>query len=128
MKILENVNLSMIKFSIDGRDVSLDFIDMYELKPLSTLMCSHVFFLNTQNSFQDDEGFSCYIGEVRCTVIERSNIAAWFKENNYKFLNQAGDAYVSGATEFNCVHLESGEFMLDLICEDVKFTPGFFGV
>ncbi len=118
MSLLSDVNLGAVKFSIDGRNINLSFLDMYDLQPLIDLQCCGVCMLNMQNTFEDDEGFACYIGEVNCIVVERKHLKDWLQEHNYSFSGNTG-LYLPGNGDLKWLSLDSGEIVIDILCQDV---------
>ncbi|MFA0789278.1 hypothetical protein ACCI51_01900 [Microbulbifer echini] len=119
---MSDVNLDSVKFSVDGRDICLSFLDMYELQPLADIQCKSVSMFNMQNTFEEDEGFACYIGEVNCETVDRESLGSWLKENKFGFSGGNGKTYLPGEGDLKILSLYSGEITIEILCKDVIST------
>ncbi|WP_139281595.1 hypothetical protein [Vibrio aerogenes] len=122
MNLLSNVNLDGINFHPDGRTIELEFIDMDEGDSVGTIKCTQVFICHYQNTFEYDDGFACYVGEVECHEIISEDIVSLLEKHNYGFTGNSGGIYKPVEDSLFKLHLESGEILLDVICGDVEFN------
>ncbi|MGI9278036.1 MAG: hypothetical protein ACR2PX_00140 [Endozoicomonas sp.] len=85
MELFSNVNIDEVIFSSDGKRVTLKFIDMNEGEPAGVIQCSSVLSFNYQNTFDDNDGFAAYVGEVTCLRVDPENISSFLSKMNFKF-------------------------------------------
>jgi hypothetical protein len=114
--IIENINLGSFKVSLNGKDFEFELLDMNFGKHYGTLKCKNVYYFEYQNTFEDDDGFACYLCEIYSFNLENSVAVSQLKEKNFRFLNQNNEICIPGSNVQNVV-LESGEVFIDLYCE-----------
>ncbi|MDO6528191.1 hypothetical protein Q4519_21225 [Motilimonas sp. 1_MG-2023] len=120
--IYSDVNLDSIKLLPDGRTIELIFLDMYKGLEIGKITCANVYSFCYQNTFEENEGLACYIGEVGYEVIKPDEYATFLELNNYSFLGRGGSTYEPKEAELYKLHLESGDVMLDVICGEFTNT------
>lgn len=119
MIVLSDVNLSDISFNKLGKGVELKFIDMHKGDFLSHIQCNAVYLFNYHNTFLEDEGFACYIAAVECTFIPSSLVPKILSEKNFGFMDVDGSIYKPSSKDLINLRLDSGDIVIDLVCEEV---------
>jgi hypothetical protein len=116
--LLEDVNLSEIQFTKDGKNIHFDFIDMYEGKPIASLICEDVLHLIYSNCFDDnDYGFACYVGEVTVqTFTLDKDIVQELHTMEYQFYDIGGNILVRH-NKLHIVEIEGGEVSIKVSCK-----------
>ncbi|MDR3490884.1 MAG: hypothetical protein P4M12_02430 [Gammaproteobacteria bacterium] len=119
MKILSDINLSNMSFNKLGRGVEFKFLDMQKGEPISNIQCNAVYLFNYHNTFSEDDGFACYIVEIECTLIPHDSVNKWLANNNFGFMDMNGGVYVPSKKDLIHLHIESGDIVIDLACEEI---------
>lgn len=118
--LLEDINLSELSFSDNGRTLTIEFINMFDGGPCAQLTAKGVVVCNYQNTFgHDDSALPAYVGEVTCQELREKEAASVLSGLGYGFLGSGGATYVSRLGYFH-IHIESGELIVDLVCEEFK--------
>lgn len=117
MNILKDINLDEIKFSPDGRDISINFLNMSDGSLENILECKSVYYFKFQNCFEVDDGFACYVGEVNYELIKNSELSDWLAKIQYGFYNNDRTPLIPTKTDLYSVHIEGGEIIIELVCE-----------
>jgi hypothetical protein len=131
--LLEDVNLADIHFYNDGKGIRIDFIDMYEGKPIAFMDCNKVLHFFYSNSFDDtDHGFACYVGEVTLqSFTSREDIVNVLNSMRYGFKksdiygNELGELESLLENELHQVSIDGGEISIRILC---KMFPSLFKV
>jgi len=126
--LLEDVNLADIYFYTDGKGMRIDFIDMYEGKPIAFMNCNNVLHFIYSNDFDDrSHGFACYVGEVTLqSFASYQDIAHAFNSMNYGFKRFDMDENELGfAKELHLVSIAGGEVSIQILC---KTLPSLYRV
>jgi len=117
MNLLSDVNLDAIHFSTDGKNITLSFLDMYELKPFMDIQCRNSYVFSFQNKFEEDDGFACYIGEVNCEELPRDRLPEWL--NSSSGLSSISNEKNLSGKKLKTLNLYSSEITINILCEEV---------
>ena len=135
-KILEDVNLSNISISKDGKEILFQFNRLQNDAARVEVVCSSVYVFNFHNVFEDEyDGLPCYVGEVRYGRICGSDLCRKLKELNFGFRveedpvepNSKKRMYIPGDRKAYFLHMEGGEVDIDIICGEVTINSDFWG-
>jgi hypothetical protein len=122
--IFENVNLANLDIADDGKKVVLDFLDMTSnnWESIGKIRCNNVFLLNYQNSFLPDmdDGFACYVGEVTLQRIKKNEYDKFIFNHRFGSIESGGNYIDFPYEEANLLHLESGDVIIDIMCENLE--------
>jgi len=115
--LLEDVNLSEIQISSDGKNIRFDFLDMYEGEPIASLICEDVLHFIYSNNFDEDDSFACYVGEVTVqTFALDKDIVRELHTMEYQFYDMGGNVLVRH-NELHVVEIEGGEVSIKVLCK-----------
>ncbi|MBT9096601.1 hypothetical protein KFZ76_02600 [Methylovulum psychrotolerans] len=111
--LLEDVSLSNIRISGDGRKFNIEFINLYDGGFLAELVLESVMIFNYNNNFYgDDDGFPVYIGELTCRELTIEEACLEFKFSN-EYMTRIfpkGSVFLIG--------IKSGQVSIDIACSD----------
>ena len=120
--LLEDVNLSEIQITSDGKNINFNFLDMYEGKPIASMTCKNVMHFIYSNTFDDnDYGFACYAGEVTLqSFTSHEDIVHTLGSMKYRFkkCDMYGNALgFEPMEELHLVGIEGGEVSIAVLCK-----------
>ncbi|WP_449252216.1 hypothetical protein [Chitinimonas lacunae] len=119
MLLWKDVNLDKLVVSPDGRSVQVVLSDMTQGMPLAILECSDCFLLNFQNIFSDEDGFACYIGEVKCDFVEGDAVSDLLVSQHFMFSTSIGHPVLPLGESMIWVHLEGGDVLVKIGCRNI---------
>lgn len=122
MQRFSDVNLDQVIISQDGKSVEMKFCDMSVGKDIGSIKCSHVFIFKYQNTFEDDDGFACYIGEVVCEKLIEKRALEVLSRLGYGFYGSDSALYKPSVDSLFHLQLVGGEVMLDIVCGAVDLS------
>jgi hypothetical protein len=114
--LFKDVNLDLLTISTDGRTVNIRLADMVRGECIEELECSGCFYLEMQNVFADDDGFACYVSEVRCDVVEGAALEQLLARQRYSFRNQAGQPALAQGPARIWLEIEGGDIVVRIGC------------
>lgn len=120
INLINDTNISSIKFSIDGKNIIFDFLDMIIGKPIFLLKCKQVYLFNYCNNFDKDEGLTCYVGEVSVERLVKDNIEKQFIKLGYNFTDLSGRICIPEVNNFFCINIAGGELSINVICVEYE--------
>ena len=124
MMLWEDVGLDEIAISKDGRSVLIRLIDLTHGAEIGKLLCLDYFCYSIHNNFSGrDNGFACYVGEVRCDLLEGASLEEFAAQQGYAFKCKEGRYLESGSVGFS-MHIESGEIVVDIGCRSILCPLG----
>lgn len=123
--VLEDANLDRIEISRDGKSVILTFLDMLEGKTNLTVKCDGVVILDYQNAFFADDGFAVYVGHVNVDQVSQEQAKSSLTQLRYQFHSDEDSNWPYMGPCF-LVHVEGGEVLLRVLCQNVITEPSVF--
>ena len=115
--ILQDVNLSNVQMSTDGRTISIGFIDMFDGKCLGHLSLESVLVFRYFNAFESSEdSFPAYVGKVICRELVPDEITAELVNLGYRFIAGDGQIFIPSGKSLFLIHIEGGEVSIEIIC------------
>ncbi len=94
---------------------------MFKGQHLSTIKCFNVKVFNYHNIFEEnDDGFVCYVGEVKCCKIEKKDIVDWLSKSKFKFADIEWIKYIKLEFDLWYLNIESGEISIHLLCKKIE--------
>jgi len=133
-RILEDVNLSEISISKDGRNIVFQFSELYKDDRCAEVICSSVYVFNYHNIFEDEyDGLPCYVGEVDYGEVHGLNLCQKLTELNFGFVvekdptdpNSGSKTYLPPNNKAYFLHIEGGQVDIDIVCGEVKINLEF---
>jgi len=118
--MLEDVSLDSMAFSANGKDVVLEFLDLYQGNSIGVIRCLSVCSFDYKNIFDNDDGFACYIEKVSCTRIEKANTESFLNGINFGFTASDGHVYRPGSENLWLLHVEGGEALIKIVCKTIE--------
>jgi hypothetical protein len=120
--ILADVNLSTLSFSDNGRNLTMEFINMNDGNPCAQMTASGIVAFQYQNTFEnDDDAFPVYVGEVTWQEFGAKEAAAILSQLGYGFFVRGATLFIPKSGRFH-IHVEGGAVMVDLICNEYRLT------
>lgn len=120
-QLLADVNLARIKFSDDGRSVTLEFWNMYDGNPCGQLIASKLAVFNYHNSFgSDEDGLAAYLGELNVEACSGAEAESALVRSGYGFHGPGIEPLATGSKSY-WIHAEGGEIELNIFCGDYSF-------
>lgn len=120
MQLLSDINLDEVIFSPNGKDLTFKFVNMTDGALINIIKCKSIFIFTYNNTFEDDDGFACYVGEVTCERISHSNLKKWLTEKRFSFYDVDKSIYVPTTRDLFNLHIEGGQIVIDLACEAIE--------
>ena len=122
--LLEDANLAEIQFSSDGKNIHFDFLDMYEGKPIASMICENVIHFIYSSNFSDvSHGFACYVGEVTLqSFTSHEDIVHTLNSMSYGFkrCDMYGNALgFEPVEELHLVGIAGGEVSITILCKTI---------
>ena len=114
--LIKDINISSVTFSIDGKDIIFEFLDMFNGKLAFSLKCKQVYVFNYCNNFDDDEGFACYVGEISVVKLSKNNIENQLINLGYNFIDLDGRTVIPESNDFCSINIIGGELLISVIC------------
>ncbi|MDD5271458.1 MAG: hypothetical protein PHU14_01940 [Methylovulum sp.] len=115
--LFEDVNLSSIFFSKNGRTLNIEFINMHDGGFLAGLILDHLMIFNYNNAFDDDEeGLPVYVGEVTCRELTAKEAPLELLRLGYLFIKHEGGIIGPAAGKLFLLHIAGGEVSIDIVC------------
>ena len=119
MILSKDLNLDLVKFSSDGRAITMRFVDMRSGSFVGELRCSDCFHFRMQNMFGEDDGFACYVAEVRSELVEGEVLEKLLLSNKYPFRNELG-APVRSDLPCYWLQVEGGDVIVEVVCRSIE--------
>lgn len=120
INLINDTNISSVKFSIDGKNIIFEFLDMIIGKPILLLECKQIYVFNYCNNFDEDEGLACYVGEVSVERFAKDNIEKQFIKSGYNFTDFSGRICIPEANNFCGINIVGGELSINVICVEYE--------
>ena len=120
INLISDANISSIKFSVDGKNIDFEFLDMAIGKPIFLLKCKQVYIFNYYNNFDEDEGLACYVGEVSVEQFEKDSVEEQFVKSGYNFIDLSSRICIPKVNSFSGINIVGGELSINVICAEYE--------
>jgi hypothetical protein len=121
--LLQDVNLALIEISQDGRNITLDFVNMADGGAHAKLEAQAVVLFNYQNAFEaGEDALPAFVAEVTCEEFDNHGRSSQLMKLGYGFLGRGVETYVPKLNNCFVIHVEGGEVSLDLLCGAYQLT------
>jgi hypothetical protein len=120
--LLQDVNLSNIHISPNGRTINIEFINMFDGGFLAHLTVEEVLIFKYFNAFDNSEdAFPTYVGEVMYRELIPEESSAELLNFGYRFIGR--EEQIQSKESLFFIHIEGGEISIDLVCSKYQLHP-----